>query len=281
MNYKEVRFTITPCSEPVQDILCAYAAEAGCESFVPDDEGVTAYAQDTLLDEEMLRNLLADFPMPEVQIAFTVNEAENKDWNQEWEEHYFKPIVLGTDCVVHGSGHADYPHARFDITINPRLAFGSGQHQTTRMMMRRILQQQLDGLHVLDMGCGTCILGILALMCGASQLTAIDIDEWSVNNARENLEMNQLGEKAEVLLGDASLLTNRNFDVILANINRNILLQDMARYADCMHSGSILYLSGFYTEDVEALKACGLPLGLVFQDQLEDENWCCIKLIKA
>lgn len=278
MKYYEIIIKTNPSSEVINDVLCALAGDAGCESFVAVDQGLIAYAQVDLLDEDALRTSLDFFPIPDVEITLQVQEAENKDWNQEWEQNSFQPIVIGNQCVVHSTAHTEVPATTYDITINPRLAFGSGHHQTTSMMMQRLLNESVQGMQVLDMGCGTCILGILALMRGASHLVAIDIDEWSVENAQENLTLNNL-YGAEVLLGDASLLHGYSFDLILANINRNILLTDMHRYVSCMHKGSMLFLSGFYTEDIPMLTARANELGLHHIDTLETDKWACIKLI--
>lgn len=278
MRYKEIQIKTDPSTEVINDILCAICGEAGCESFLPQDDGIIAYAQDNLLDEETLKNLLDFFPIDNVQISYIVNDVAHQDWNEEWEKNSFEPIVIGNECVVHGSNHTDIPLCTYDILINPRLAFGSGHHQTTRMMMNRLLQMDLLGKSVLDMGCGTCILGILAKMRDAERLVGIDIDEWSVENSKENLELNKID--AEILLGDATLLNNYHFDVILANINRNILLADMKRYVDCLNDKGILLMSGFYIDDIHLIREEGERLGLIFVDHIEDDNWACVKLVK-
>lgn len=280
MEYYEITFKTTPTSETINDVLCALAGEAGCESFIPNNEGLTAYAQQKLFDEDMLKSYLEFFPIENVTVEYSIKEAENKDWNQEWEENSFQPIIIGNECVVHGSNHTDVPIAKYNIKINPRLAFGSGHHQTTGMMMKRLLSDDIQQKKVLDMGCGTCILGILALMRGAESLVAIDIDEWSVENSIENLKLNNIQHNAEVLLGDATLLNDMHFDLILANINRNILLADMERYVKCLNANGTLYMSGFYTEDIPLIKGKGEELGLTFIDKLEDDNWACVKLKK-
>ena len=242
--------------------------------------GMQAYVQQSLFDEAALKAILSDFPMPDTQITYTITEPEDKNWNEEWEKNFFQPIVIEGRCVIHSTFHKDYPKAEYDIVINPQMAFGTGHHETTSSILGALLEADLKGKSVLDMGCGTSILAILASMRGADRVTAIDIDDWCVNNSRDNIALNHLNN-ITVELGDASLLKGREpFDVVIANINRNILLNDMHAYVDCMHSGSEIYMSGFYVEDIDAIRQCGENLGLEFVGYREKNRWAAVKLIK-
>ncbi|MBM6864031.1 50S ribosomal protein L11 methyltransferase [Bacteroides caecigallinarum] len=279
MKYFEVTFSANPCNETITDILSALTAEIGFESFVECEGGMQAYIQQSLFDEEALKNIITDFPIPDTEITYTITEPEDKDWNEEWEKNFFQPIVIEDRCVIHSTFHKDYPKAEYDIVINPQMAFGTGHHETTSSILGELLDADLKGKSVLDMGCGTSILAILASMRGADPVTAIDIDDWCVNNSRDNIALNNINN-ITVELGDASLLEGRKpFDVIIANINRNILLNDMAAYTACMHKGSEIYMSGFYVQDIDAIRSKGESLGLKFVHYREKNNWAAVKLI--
>ena len=279
MKYFEVTFSANPCNETITDILSALTAEIGFESFVECEGGMQAYVQQPLFDEEALKSIIADFPIPETTITYTITEPEDKDWNEEWEKNFFQPIVIEDRCVIHSTFHKDYPKAEYDIVINPQMAFGTGHHETTSSILGELLDADLKGKSVLDMGCGTSILAILASMRGADPVTAIDIDDWCVNNSRDNIALNNINN-ITVELGDASLLEGRKpFDVIIANINRNILLNDMAAYTASMHKGSEIYMSGFYVQDIDAIRSKGESLRLKFVHYREKNNWAAVKLI--
>ena len=279
MKYFEVTFTTSPCNETVNDVVSALAGEIGFESFVEWENGVQAYIQQSLFDEEALKSMVADFPLPDTTIEYTVVEAEDKDWNEEWEKNFFQPIVIGDRCCIHSTFHKDTPQTEYEILINPQMAFGTGHHETTSSIISELLEADLKGKSVLDMGCGTSILAILASMRGAGPITAIDIDDWCVNNSRDNIALNGI-ENITVEWGDANLLKGREpFDVIIANINRNILLADMAQYAACMHSGSELFMSGFYVEDIPVIQEKAESLGMEFIHHREKNNWAAVKFI--
>jgi len=279
MKYFEVTFTTEPCNEIVTDVISAMAGEIGFESFVEWEKGVQAYIQQSLFDEEALKGMVADFPLPDTSITYTIQEAEDKDWNEEWEKNFFQPIVIGDRCCIHSTFHKDTPKMEYEILINPQMAFGTGHHETTSSIICELLDADLQGKSVLDMGCGTSILAILASMRGANPVTAIDIDDWCVNNSRDNIALNGISN-ITVELGDANLLEGRApFDVIIANINRNILLADMPQYAACMHSGSELYMSGFYLEDIPAIREKAESLGMTFVHHREKNNWVAVKFV--
>ena len=273
MKYIEVSFTVSPISETANDIIAAFAMELGFESFVESSNGTVGYIPAHLFDEQTLKDTLASFPMTDTTIAFTACEMEDKDWNEEWEKNFFEPIVVDSRCVIHSTFHKDYPKADFDIIINPQMAFGTGHHQTTRLIIGYLLDADLKGKSVLDMGCGTSILAILASMRGASELIAIDIDEWCVNNSIDNLALNHI-DNVKVFQGDASSLTAVGpFDVIIANINRNILLADMQYYVSRMHMGGEIYFSGFYESDLPMIKAEAERLGLRYISHRVEKDW--------
>ena len=279
MKYFEVNFIAQPCNETITDVLAARTAEIGFESFVPDEKGMQAYIQQSLFDEEALKEVIRNFPMEDVSLSYTITEPEDKDWNEEWEKNFFQPIIIGDRCVIHSTFHRDIPQAEYDIVINPQMAFGTGHHETTSLIIGELLDNDLQGKSLLDMGCGTSILAILARMRGAAPCTAVDIDEWCVRNSLENIELNGV-DRISVFQGDASLLKDQEpFDVIIANINRNILLNDMKRYVSCMHPGSELYMSGFYVDDIPVIQAEAEHNGLRFVHHKEKNRWAAVKFV--
>ncbi len=280
MKYLEVTFTVTPTSETANDIIAALAAELGFESFVESPQGTIGYVPAHLFDEQALTDALTDFPMPDTHITFTSCEMEDKNWNEEWEKNFFEPIVVDSRCVIHSTFHKDYPKADFDIIINPQMAFGTGHHQTTRLIISYLLDIDLQDKTVLDMGCGTSILAILASMRGAKALTAIDIDEWCVNNSIDNFALNHI-DNIKVFQGDASSLAAEGpFDIIIANINRNILLADMQYYIARMNEGAEIYFSGFYESDLPLIQAEAERLGLRYLSHRVEKEWTAAQFVK-
>ena len=281
MKYIEVKFQTSPCTEIVNDVVSALAGEIGFESFIECEGGIKAYIQQPLFDEQALKNMVESFPLPDSEITYQATEAEDKDWNEEWEKNFFQPIVIEDRCCIHSTFHKDTPQTEYEILINPQMAFGTGHHETTSSIIGELLDADLKGKTVLDMGCGTSILAILASMCGASRLTAIDIDDWCVNNSRDNIALNKI-DNITVEWGDARLLEGREpFDVVIANINRNILLNDMDKYAACMHSGSEIFMSGFYVQDIPAIREKAESLGMKYVHHREKNNWAAVKFVMA
>lgn len=274
--YLEFDFKVTP-TEIGRDILIAELGYAGFESFVETDEGVTAYIQEKDWREELL-NDIDILTNPEFKISFTQKQIEQVNWNEEWEKN-FEPILVDGICSVRAPFHPK-PEVEFDIVIEPKMSFGTGHHETTHMMIQFILKNEWTGKKVLDMGCGTAVLAILAEMKGAQPLDAIDIDNWCYLNSIENTERNNCQHIA-VYEGDASLLSGKNYDTIIANINRNILLNDMATYASCLKVDGELYLSGFYTEDLKIITEECNKHKLHFVENLERNNWVAAKFIKV
>lgn len=279
MKYYEVEFKIQPFSQDACDILAALAGDVGFETFEETDEGIKGYVQQTLFDQEALDQAINSFPM-DTHIIYKVEEAEDKDWNEQWEQEGFEPIIIDDDrMVIHDGRHLpENQHCPLSIEIDAHLAFGTGTHETTRMICSTLLEEPLEGKDLLDAGCGTGILGIAALKLGANHVTAYDIDEWSSDNTRHNAVINQVDDHISILCGDATLLDTmeQRFDYVVANINRNILLQDMPRFHQVMKPNGTLILSGFYTEDIPLLEAKGQELGLTLCQQKENQHWTCI-----
>ena len=304
MKYYEVKFTILPYSDDAADIVAALAGEAGFESFDTSAEGLTGYVQQPLFDEPMLRQLLDACPLPDVTVTYTVGEAEDRDWNEAWEQEGFEPIfieerdfeVRGTryeerEILIHDGRHLPEncspssflvpPSSKEQIAIeiDARQAFGTGTHETTRMMCAALLDLNLEGRRVLDCGTGTGILAIAALKLGAREAVGYDIDVWSADNARHNAVINRVDDRFTSLLGDASILdkVEGTFDVVMANINRNILLADMPAFVAKMAPGATLLLSGFYAEDVPLLVAKAEEQGLSLKSRHEDQKWASLR----
>ena len=279
-DYIEVRFDLTPSCEDATDLLAGLLADAGFESFVPDDNGLTAYVKKELYDADAVGAAVADFPF-DCRIDFRDTLVEGRDWNAEWEKNYFKPIVVGDRCVIHSSFHTDIPHAEYDIVIDPKMAFGTGHHSTTSLIIRQLLDADLEGRSVIDMGTGTGILAILAAMRGASPVTGIEIDAFAYENAVENVRLNGHAE-IKVLNGDASLLAGVTpADIFIANINRNVITGDLDRYASAVKPGGMMLLSGFYQgDDADIVSRAAAARGFDTVGMSVDNNWCCLKLIK-
>ena len=279
MNYYEVEFTISPLSADAADLLASLAGEAGFETFEETETGLKGYVQQSLFSVDALRKCIEDFPFEGTSIIYNVREAEDRDWNEQWEQEGFEPIVISDQLVIHDGRHLPETDSQVSIEIDAKLAFGTGTHETTRMICKQLIDRS-QGARVLDCGTGTGILSIVALKFGATQAVGYDIDEWSADNARHNAVINRVDDRFTSLLGDSSVLNtvDGTFDLVLANINRNILLADMPRFISKMHNGSTLILSGFYTTDVQILvdKAKTLGLSLVFRDN--DQDWACIVL---
>ena len=279
MKYFEVEFTINPMSADASDLLAALAGDAGFETFEEAENGLKGYVQQSLFDEDALRSCIADFPIEGISIIYNVREAEDRDWNEQWEQEGFEPIII-PPLAIHDGRHLPEVESEISIEIDAKLAFGTGTHETTRMICKELISTvpELAEVRVLDCGTGTGILSIAALKLGASEAVGYDIDEWSADNARHNAVINRVDERFTSLLGDASVIDTieGEFDLVLANINRNILLADMPRFVSKMHSGSKLILSGFYTADSPLLIQKAADLGLTFVSQNQDQDWACL-----
>ena len=283
MNYYEVNFNYQTEIESsvVSDILASELGEIGFESFTENNNGLQAYIQDNLFSTEKLDSKINEFPLENVKINYTCSEVESKDWNEEWEKNYFKPIRINNNCIIRASFHENEPGFTYNIIIDPKMAFGTGNHATTFLIIQEILKQDLQGKEVLDMGCGTAVLAILAKMRGASRVVGIDIDEWAYKNALDNIKLNHT-EEIEIALGGAEQIQKfGQFDVVFANINRNILLNDIHYYAQSMKLGATLFMSGFYTEDIPAIKEECEKNHLTFEFYNQKDNWSVVKVKKS
>lgn len=272
--YLEYDFKIKPL-QPASDILIAELGDLGFESFVENEEGLLAYILKSEWKEQTLDDLFV-LQHPDFEITWTSKEIEQQNWNSEWEKN-FHPIRVGDGCMVRAPFHAK-EDVTYDIVIEPKMSFGTGHHETTFMMLQHILNTDFEGKSVLDMGCGTGVLAILAKMKGARSADAIDIDEWCYVNSLENVERNNCAD-IQVFQGDRGLIQYKKYDVILANINRNILLEDIPVYANCLNNGGALFLSGFYLEDLDAISAKCAAHGLEFEKNLEKNRWISAKYV--
>lgn len=291
MKYYEVEFKIADSAgkpvdadtlQLVRDLLPALAEGAGFESFEDTDDGLRGFVQPVNYQEDVLKEAISELPLDNTHITFTVSDAEDKDWNAEWEQQGFEPIIVDDRCIIHDTTHlpplTSHPSTLIDITIDARQAFGTGNHETTRMIVGRILDMDLQGKRVLDCGCGTGILSIVAAKCGAKEAVAYDIDEWSADNTRHNAELNAV-ENIDVLTGDVNVLSHVSgvFDVVLANINRNILLEDMHFMKEVMAHGATIIMSGFFVEDGLKIAEKAGELGMRLLKSNSDNNWCMLE----
>lgn len=278
-DYIETRFQVDPCDEIATDVLAAILCENGYESFVPDETGLTAYVKKELFDSDVLTDVISTFPMDN-KITLSYEIIEGQDWNSEWEKNYFQPIVVGDKCVIHSSFHNDVPSAEYDIVIDPKMAFGTGHHATTSLIIRQLLEMDLKDKDVMDMGTGTGILAILCAMRGAKNVSAIEIDEFAYVNAVENVRLNGVPQ-INVHHGDAALLKEENIvDVFIANINRNIITNDIDAYADDLKPKGLMLLSGFYEEDIPVIMEKAKILGLEYRSHSVQDRWSCLILEK-
>ena len=264
-------FKVSPL-QPAVEILIAELGYAGFESFVENQDGVTAYIQKEEWHADILNNIQV-LDSDEFQITFEFNEIEQTNWNAEWEKN-FKPIVVDNQVTVRAPFH-DKPETAYDLVIEPKMSFGTGHHETTHMMIQHILKNDFKDKSVLDMGCGTGVLAILAEKVGANKLDAIDIDNWCYINSLENVERNDCN-KISVYEGDVKLLDEKNYDIIIANINRNILLADISKYAKSLNKNGYLFLSGFYEDDISIIEAECAKNSLHLNDKLIRNNWASL-----
>lgn len=272
--YIGYEFKVTPL-QPGVEILIAELGYAGFESFVETEEGVTAYIQ----KEDWSADILNDIQIlesDEFEITYTFNDIEQVNWNEEWEKN-FSPIIVDDLCSVRAPFH-EKTQTIYDIVIEPKMSFGTGHHETTHMMIQHILNNDFKDKAVLDMGCGTGVLAILAEMKGAQQIDAVDFDNWCYLNSIENVGRNNC-KHITVIEGDVSVIINKKYDIIIANINRNILLNDMAVYASCLNKNGLLFLSGFYKEDIPMIQQACEKHMLKFQEKLERNNWISLKFL--
>lgn len=279
MKYIEIKLNIEP-AEPWKEVYTSLMADAGCDSFMDGDaeNELLCYIPEKDYNEDVFKDLLENPEFPEVKISWSVAPMEDKDWNAAWEANY-EPVLIDGKCHIRAPFHTPVPEAEYEIVIEPKMSFGTAHHATTAQMVSYLLETDVRGKAALDMGSGTGVLAILATMKGAEPVTAIDNDEWAYRNGIENAQHNHC-EQLKVLLGDASLLGDEHYDIILANINRNILLQDIPHYVECMNDGALLFLSGFYEEDLPALRYCCAQNGMKYLDHKTRDKWVAARFEK-
>lgn len=277
MNYIKVDFKLFPYISDAADLLAAFLADSGFESFVEVDGGLSAYVQEDFYSQDAIEAAVVSLPFS-TQISWDLEKIEQQDWNSEWEKNYFKPLVLAKGkCVIHATFHKEYPQAEYDITIDPKMAFGTGHHSTTSMMVYHLFNNDLKGKKIMDMGTGTGILAILAKKLGAKEVHGVEIDKFAYENAKENALLNN--EKIDFILGDASQLDFfTDIDFFFANINRNIILQDLDKYISTLSKDGCLFLSGFYESDVPIIEQALRKKGMEILESIkEGDNWASVK----
>lgn len=271
MEYTKTSWKIEPDSEINREILVAELGSIGFESFTETDEIIEAYIVSKEFSENALNELFSeDFKL--FTNTYTVEIIPDQNWNEVWEKNYFEPLMVGERCLIRAPFHTNYPASEYEIIIEPGMAFGTGNHETTSLMINEILNQDQNGKTILDMGCGTGILSILASQRGAKTITGIDIDSWAINSTIENAATNGI-KNLEIIEGGAEIIPEKEFDIIYANIQRNILLNDMPQYAKVLKKGGELIMSGFYLTDLDSIRNRATDLGLIFSRFTENNNW--------
>ena len=281
-DYIQVDFSFEPVNEIEVDILDALLCDVNFESFVPTDNGVSAFIKKEYYSSGEIDKAISLYPFTS-RISWTEQTIVGKDWNEEWEKNFFKPMVIADRCVIHSTFHTDYPSVEYDITIDPKMAFGTGHHSTTNLIVTELLSMNLGSQKVLDMGTGTGILSIVSVLHGAESAIGIEIDEAAYVNAIENIELNSVQDKISILHGDASILEqyeDGKFDIVLANINRNVILGDIDKYSRVLKTGGKMLLSGFYYNEIPMLIEKATEYALTEAYSKEDNNWALLVLNK-
>ncbi|HET6559162.1 MAG TPA: 50S ribosomal protein L11 methyltransferase [Prolixibacteraceae bacterium] len=276
MIYTKITFTLSPDSEENREILVAVLSELSFDSFDETEDRVLGYSPGEAFDMEAMKEITSSLPFA---VATDRELIPDQNWNEVWEKNYFKPLLIGGRCLVRAPFHTDYEKAEYELVIEPKMAFGTGNHETTTLMAEQILDMDLTGKTVLDMGCGTGILGMLASLRGAQQVTAIDIDKWSYESTQENAQLNNI-HNLQAKLGDASLLGGETYEVVFANIHKNVIINDLPVYEKVLEKEGILYLSGFYNHDMADVKAKAESLGLQERGHHEKNNWVVYAFFK-
>ncbi len=275
MSYIKVQTVINPFKEWIADILIADYANVGFESFESNSNGFDAYIPTKMFNKDYLYQIHKNYS--DFDIDFTESLIEEQNWNKVWEENYFQPLFISDDCVVRAPFHQPFPEVKHQIIIEPNMAFGTGNHETTMLMMHAILQNSMTNKSILDMGCGTGILSILSSMRGAKTITAVDIDQWAYNATQENSKINNI-KNIKVIHGDVKEVKNKHFDIIFANIHKNIIISDLQYYSKCLNDDGVLLVSGFYENDLKDVLAEAEKYQLRFLEKWVRNDWTVAKL---
>ena len=278
MNYIELICRINPFSDEKAEILIAHLSEFAFESFSHEETFVKAWIPEDLFTEH-LQSKIKNITIKNTTIRFEHHLIEEQNWNETWEKNYFEPIFISDNCLIRSTFHQNTPKVKYELLIDPKMSFGTGHHETTFLMLEEILELNLQGKTILDMGCGTGILSILSAQKGAKNICAIDIDKWSYNNTLENLKLNVI-TNVHVEHGDKNNIGSKFFNIVYANINKNVLLEDIPVYVEHIHTGGRLLLSGFYTHDFEDIHKCATENGLELNNRREKNNWLMLNYIK-
>ena len=278
MEYKKITVTLNPYNETASEVMMAQMGDLGFESFCEIEEGFEGYIPSKKFESQMMDSV--ETYVDGVTFAWSEEVVPDQDWNAEWEKNYFTPIVVDDKCLIRSTFHEKSVDVEYEIIINPQMSFGTGHHETTCMMMRFILENDMKDKEILDMGCGTGILGILTSMCGARKVMGIDIDEWCYNNTLDNMKLNDITNMSVVVGGAEALTADMSYDVVLANINRNILLDDMSKYVSVLKAGGKLIMSGFYQSDKTYIEQKAAELGLRKDSEKEQNNWTALSFVK-
>ena len=275
MQYTKATFKLSPDNEINREILVAYLSELDFESFDETPAEVHAFSPTGKVSNDAIQSCISELPF---LVYFSEEEMPDINWNEEWEKNYFQPLLINDQVLIRAPFHKEFPLAKYEIIIEPNMAFGTGNHETTSLMMEHLMEINLEGESILDMGCGTGILGILSSMLGAKSITSIDIDNWAFEATVENSQINKISN-LEAFIGDAQLLGDKTFDIILANIQKNIILQDIEKYVSVLNDEGILILSGFYRDDLEDILGKASELLLSKLEIKERNNWiaCALK----
>lgn len=264
------------------DLLSAYLitglGEIGFESFDESENQIKAYIPESNYNQFSLEELIHEVPEEFGTLSWEIEKIEQQNWNAEWEKH-FNPVLIYNTVLIKASFHKNLPEYPFEIVIDPKMSFGTGHHSTTALMIKTMLSIDFAGKKVLDMGCGTGVLAILAKQLGAESVTAVDIDEWAVSNAKENFQLNKI-DNFELLLGGAEQIIGKEFDIILANINRNILVNDMTSYSSALKPGGLLIISGIYQTDLEHVRFAAEQNKLTILNHIEKNTWIAARFLR-
>lgn len=269
MNYQKVTIQLIPDNQEFRDILMATLGEKGFESFVENENDIEAYIPSNFYAEDLMSSLQFD---PYFKYSFRDEMIPEQNWNEVWEKNYFQPLLIANQCLIRAPFHKSYPAARYEIVIEPKMAFGTGNHETTTLMIEHILEINIKGKAVLDMGCGTGILAMLASMRKAASVEAIDIDQWAYESTLENCKFNKC-KNITVKLGDASILGDQKFDIVFANIHKNVLIADMVKYDSVLNANGLLLMSGFYENDLADITQMAAKLNLIPLNHKMNNKW--------